>query len=208
MKAKLFTYILTLITLCLLTSCSLILGIHKIKRKTNEQIIKSAKKLGIPEADLFALDNSYGKYIFKLDQTTFKAQTKNHYQPLQALYFDETGALTKFYINCYAGGTSLDWNKNGKLNNFPPNDQAPVDTILSLKKQLYYISNIGSSNLDAVKSDNSAYKVFVYWNIFMYKHSKKLINEIKRNCSLIQPDKKVKIIYVNNDNWFAWLDKK
>jgi hypothetical protein len=181
MTTRRLIYILTLISLFLLTGCSLIFGIHKITPKTDKQIIRSAKKLGIPETDLYVLDTSFGKYIFKLDQEKFRAQTKNHYQPLQALYFDENGALTKFYINCYAGGAmSLGWNKNGRLNTFPPNDQAPIDTILNLKKQLSYISSIGSTNLDGLKANNSTYKVFVYWNIFMRRHSKKLIAEIKK----------------------------
>jgi hypothetical protein len=208
MTTKLLIYISTLISLFFLTSCGFILGIHKTKHKTDKQIVKSAKKLGIPEKDLYALDPTFAYYIFKLDSTKFKAQTKNHYQPLQALYFDENGNLTRFFINCYAGGfPSLAWNKTGKLNSFPPQNQAPVDTVLNFKKQLTYIKNIGSSNVDNLKSDNDNYKVFVYWNIFMRKHSKKLIKEIKKNCSLIKDGKTVKIIYINNDNWFAWLTK-
>jgi hypothetical protein len=194
--------------LFLLTNCSVILGVHKIKHKTEKQISKYAKKIGIPGKDLYSLDPAFAYYIFKLDSAKFKVQVKNHYQPLQVLYFDENGTLAKFFINCYAGGfPSLAWNKTGKLNSFPPKDQAPIDTILNFKKQLTYIKTIDSSNLDALKLDNSSYKVFVYWNIFMRKHSKKLIKEIKKNCSLIKDGKTVKIIYVNNDNWFAWLTK-
>jgi hypothetical protein len=69
-----------------------------------------------------------------LDTLRFKEQIKNHYQPLQALYYNANGELSRFYVNCYAGGfPQLKWNRNGILNTFPPQHQAPVDSILSLK---------------------------------------------------------------------------
>jgi hypothetical protein len=50
--------------------------------------------------------------------------------------------------------------------------------------------------------DGYDYIVIVYWNRFMGRQSKRLIHFVQENSKL-QKDKKVKIIYVNNDNIFA-----
>lgn len=145
------------------------------------------------------MDSTYYDFIFKLDTTHFKAQRKNHIQPLQALYFDSKGALVKYYINCYAGGfPQLKWNRNGNLNTFLPKDQAPVDTLMNLERQKSFLKPVDSETHAQFKMD-ADYYVFIYWNKCTKRHSKHLIKSIKGNIEKAD-SVKVKLIYVNYDN--------
>ena len=192
-----------------LTSCMTIVqsifGWKDPKPISESVMNRYAKHFNIPPAANFSLDSSYLHYLFSLDTSLFKHQAKNHYQPLQALYFNKQGGLTKFYINCYAGGfPTLKWNRDGKLDIFPPGDQAPVDTLLNLDRQLSFLNVTKESVNPDLKSPD--YVVFIYWNTFMKRHSRHLIHSIRKNCALSDPDK-VKIIYVNNDNFCSCFYK-
>ncbi len=194
-----FTLFLTL------TSCSsIVTALYGIKQPVavkEHTIVKYAKKYNIPVSDNYVLDTAYFSYLFSLDSIKFKAQIKNHYQPLQALYYDDSGHLCSFQINCYAGGfPNLKWNRNNIMTTFPPKQQAPIDSIVGLQTQLKFLKPI----LPAVgpSINNCDYIVIVYWNKFMGRQSKRLIRIIQKNAKL-ESKKRVKIIYVNNDNIFS-----
>ena len=201
-------FILTIILLnCALgmTSCTTIFtglyGMKKIKTIDEKTIVRYSKKYNIPIADSYEIDTSYFSFLFSLDTTQYKAQIKNHYQPLQALYFDKTGQLQSFQVNCYAGGfPNLNWDRNGIMTTFPPKQQAPLDGILSFEKQLTYLRPL--SNIDNISADRYDYIVVVYWNRFMGRQSKRLIRFVQDNSKLAK-EKKVKIIYANTDNIFT-----
>ena len=180
----------------LLSSCSTIYGIKKIKPFDTKRVEKTIKNLHIDPNDNFLLTPSFKTYFTTLSDTSLKPIAKNHLQPLQALYFDHNGKLTSYFINCYAGGfPNLNWNRNGNLNDFIPQTQAPLDTLLNLNKQLDFIQN---SN----KIQTAEYTVFIYWSTFMGRQTKRFIKEIKRNVSLADNKKIVKIIYINCDDLF------
>jgi len=142
--------------------------------------------------------------LSSLDSTNFKGQIKNHYQPLQVLYYNKTGELKSFQINCYAGGfPNLDWNRDSLFTTFPPREQAPIDSIISIDLQLKYIHPL-SQTID-FSNENYEYIVIVYWNRLMGRQSKRLIHFVQENRKLAK-DYKVKIIYVNTDNIFALTD--
>src|SRR5688572_739650 len=106
--------ILTLTCSFVVTSCATILGMNKLKSIDEKTIVQYAKKYNIPSADNYELDTTYFTFLKSFDTTRYKEQIKNHYQPLQALYYDKTGHLQSFQINCYAGGIpNLNWNRNG-----------------------------------------------------------------------------------------------
>lgn len=182
--------------------CSVILGIKNPKHLSDLEISKVSSKLKISDSDSYRLDKDYLNFILSLDTSKYKEERKNHYQPLQALYFDKNGHLKKFYINCYAGGLPLQWNRNGNLDSFLPKDQAPIDTILNLKKQFSFLRKVNDSSHNLVINSNVDFYVVIYWNKFMYKHSKRLIELIKDNCSKSQ-NLNVQVVYVNNDNLFV-----
>lgn len=121
--------------------------------------------------------------------------------PLQALYYDNSGQLQAFQINCYAGGfPNFHWDRNGILATFPPQQQAPLDSIVPLDTQLKYLRLLSQTKKFSADSFDSI--VIVYWNRFMGRQSKRLIRFVQDNSKLAT-EKKVKIIYVNNDNIFA-----
>ena len=185
-----------------------IFGIQDPKVLSDKEISKFANRLKIPREDNFSLDTSYFDFILALDTNIYKSERKNHYQPLQALYFDSLGNLCRFYINCYAGGfPNLKWNRNGNLNTFPPAEQAPIDSIINLRKQISFLNNCGNSDLIILINSNPDYTVVVYWNHFMNRHSKRLIKLIKRNCEKAN-GKTIKLIFVNNDNAFEYVGRK
>ena len=200
--------ILILITLTFsfgLTSCSSIFtGLYEMKKtKTVDEktIVRYAKKYNIPAVDSYELDTAYFSHLISLDSTKYKTQIKNHYQPLQALYYDKSGRLTSFQVNCYAGGfPNLKWDRNEILTTFPPKQQAPIDSIVSLETQMKYL--IPLSQTSKLSNDSYDYIVIVYWNRFMGRQSKRLIKFVQENSKL-EKVKKVKIIHVNTDNIFA-----
>jgi len=202
------TYILTILAATVLlglTSCSpIILGLYGMKnsKKVDEKVIlRYSKKYNIPLVDGYELDTSYISFLSSLDTTLYKSQRENHYQPLQALYYDKTGQLQSFQINCYAGGfPNLHWDRNGIFTTFPPEQQAPIDSIMQFDTQLKFLRVL--SQTKKFSADNYDYIVIVYWSRFMGRQSKRLIRFVQDNSKLTT-DKKVKIIYANTDNIFA-----
>lgn len=200
--------ILTRLTLTIvfgLTGCTSIYtglsGIKKIKTVDQKTIAYYAKKYNIPTADSYLLDTAFFSYLISLDTSKFKSQIKNHSQPLQALYYDNSGHLTSFQVNCYAGGfPNLKWDRNEVMKTFPPKQQAPLDSVLSLDTQIKYLNLLSQTSKPSV--DYYDYIVIVYWNRFMGRQSKRLIHFVQENSKL-EKEKKVKIIYANNDNIYA-----
>jgi hypothetical protein len=189
------------------TGCSAsyiaLFGIKNLKPLDEKSILKYALKFNIPPEDNFELDTIFASFILSHDTSQYGEQMKNHLQPLQALYFDRTGRLHSFHVNCYAGGfPNLNWNWNGSLNQFPPGELAPPDTLLPLNIQLNFLKPLSFSS--TFYSEEFDYLIFVYWSRFMGRQSRILIHSIQNNCKLAKHEK-VKIIYVNNDNLFSHL---
>lgn len=188
-----------------MSTIKFIYGIQDTHSISDSSLNVYAGHFKIPLADNYSMDTSFATFIHSFDTTQFKYQIKNHYQPLQALYFDKTNHLVKYYINCYAGGfPTLKWNRNGNLNIFLPKDQAPLDTLLTLDKQETFLKS--TKNSKPPDFSNYDYTVFIYWNLFMKRHSRHLIKSIRKNCTLAY-NYSVKIVYVNNDNLFANFEK-
>jgi hypothetical protein len=187
-----------------LTSCTPIFtglyGIKKVKTVDENMIVRYSKKYNIPIADSYEIDTTYFSFLFSLDTALYKEQIKNHYQPLQALYHDKSGQLQSFQVNCYAGGfPNLKWERNKIMTTFPPQIQAPLDSIVPLETHLKYLKPL--SRTTKFQAHNYEHIVIVHWNRFMGRQSKRLIRIVQENCKLVK-DKKVKIIYANTDNLF------
>lgn len=197
--------ILALSSVIGLTSCSTglaaLYGMKKIKEVDEKTIVRYSKKYDIPLSDSYEIDTNFISFLYSHDTTIYKAQIKNHYQPLQVLYFDETRQLKSFQINCYAGGfPNLKWNRSEIMSSFPPKQQAPLDSILPFEKQLSFLRPLTKS--ENLATENIDYIVVVYWSRFMTRQSRRLIRYVQENSQLAT-DKKVKIIYANTDNIFA-----
>ncbi len=185
-----------------LSSCTALFtglyGLKKLKAIDEQTIERYAKKYNIPSSDSYELDTSYFSFLFSFDTTEFKNQIKNHYQPLQALYFDKTGQLQSFQVNCYAGGfPNLKWNRYDIMTTFPPKQQAPLDTLLNFENQFDYLRPL--SQTKSFTHESFDYIVVVYWSRFMGRQSKRLIKYIQNN-GVLATNLKVKILYANTDN--------
>lgn len=198
-------HFLSIVCIGIFSSCSSLLtslyGIHTPKPVNEKEITKYASKFNIPLAQSYVIDLSYKNYLNTFDTLKYKYQINNHYQPLQALYYNKEGTLVSFQINCYAGGfPNLNWNRNGAFEIFPPKKQAPIDSILPLETQLKFINALAeSAKIDVLNSD---YAIFVYWNKYMERQSKRLIRYVQKNA-LLEKNRVIKIIYINNDNLYA-----
>ena len=158
-----------------LTSCTSIFtgiyGMKKMKNVDENTIARFAKKYNIPASDNYEIDTAYFSCLFSLDTTQFKQEIKNHYQPLQALYYDNSGELKSFQVNCYAGGfPNLKWDRNEIMTTFPPKQQAPIDSIVPLETHLKYLKPL--SQTEKIRPVNYDYIVIVHWNRFMGRQSK------------------------------------
>ncbi len=205
MRNLFFLLLILVVVIFGFASCQTIMNVaygmknpEPIDEKT---ILHYSKKFNIPIADCYELDSTYFLFLTSLDTTHFLAQQKNHYQPLQVLYYDKSTQLQSFQVNCYAGGfPNLQWNRDEIFTTFPPAQQAPLDSILPYGDHLKYIQPL--SQTKDFSAGSYDYIVIVYWNKFMGRQSKRLIRYVQDNSKLVA-DKNVKIIYVNNDNFFA-----
>lgn len=190
---------------CGLTSCSTVIagfyGIKKNRTVDEETIYHYSKEYNIPFTESYELDTAYLTFLTSLDATISKAQIKNHQQPLQALYYGRNGQLHSFQVNCYAGGfPNLKWDRNEIMTTFPPKQQAPIDSIVTLETQLKYLKPL--SRTEIFSTSDYDYIVIVYWSRFMGRQNKRLIQFVQDNSKLAT-GKKVRILYANTDNIFA-----
>jgi hypothetical protein len=205
-KFNLFIVVISISLQFVLTGCSSIFsgsyGIKKTKKLDEKIINRYAKKFNIPNTDNYELDTAFTSFLFIQDTSIYtQQQLNNHFQPLQALYFDISGSLKSYQVNCYAGGfPNLNWNRQGIFNEFIPKQQAPIDSLLTLTTQLNFLKPLSKSYL--ISTESYDYVIVVYWSRFMGRQSKRFIRIIQKNIQL-EKTKKVKIIYANNDNIFA-----
>ncbi|MCU0441694.1 MAG: hypothetical protein MUE96_04785 [Bacteroidia bacterium] len=195
-----FRFAFLVIPIALLQSCSSIyygvVGIRNPKPITPQEINALAQKWGIPNGSSFILDT--GCYKNTLRGIQSDAQKNNHAQPLQALYFTNSSYPVSFQINCYAGGfPNLKWNRNGNMDVFPPREQAPIDSAISL----YDIKNCIQPANEKTYANASKPMVLVFWTKFMKRQTKRFLKEVNRNAQS-RGQNQVNIIYINADNLF------
>lgn len=208
MKHTSFSIIVFLLFCSTIPSCTSSLlklyGMKKIKAVDGKDILQYSQEYGIPLDDSYELDIAYASFLLSHDKTLYKEEIKNHYQPLQALYYDREGKLKSFQINCNAGGSpNLAWDRDSILTTFPPREQTKIDSLLSLDTQLKFLRTL--TKISKFNVADYDFIVIIYWNRFMDRQSKRLIHFIQTNAKLSK-EKKVKIIYANNDNIFALGD--
>lgn len=207
MKIRIYIHIILISAVLFgLTSCSTMIqglyGIKNLEAVDEKTILRYSEKYNIPNSDSYVLDTAYISFLFALDTMSFKEQRKNHYQPLQALYYGKDRQLKSLQVNCYAGGfPNLKWDRNETLKTFPPKKQAPIDSIVSLNTQLKYLRPVFPTK--PFSPEEYDYIVVIYWSKFMGRQSKRLIRYVDENVKLAT-DQKIKVIYVNTDNIFAY----
>jgi len=198
----------------LLTSgCSrIVMGIYGIKSQpvpmSEKQLIAQASKWNIPDTLIYELDAiKQHKFFFPTDSLVAAYNSGNsnpnindYLQPMQACYYDSTGKLISWFINCYAGGfPNLKWNKTRAFDqSFPPMPtMAPPDTLQNLNQQLSLFIPVGKSIIDS--STHATYTVVVYWSKTFGRQSKRLVKLVNKNLKLGH-GKNIHLYYVNGDN--------
>jgi hypothetical protein len=201
----LFHLILICLLAPLLVGCNaMFLGIMGMKDPRvmgPEQILLQGEEFGIPRNDSYEMDSSYFSVIQEMDTTRFKRDQNNLLQPLQVFYFDALGTLISYHVNCSVGGfPNLKWNRFGSFNQFPASKSVELDTMMYINDHLLHVNPLNNAPFPDLR--NYEYTVLVYWSTFMGRQSKRLVRVVKENLRLSK-DKKVMVIYVNTDNFWA-----
>lgn len=181
----------------------------KTKRKfySSADIEKTRQEFDLPKDQTFKLDTGYNRHLFSFDTTKFANEIKNHYQPIQASYYDKEGKLVSFHINCYAAiGTvdkqDLNWNQQNAFQTFIPKSVVPIDTILPLTEHLKFIRTLNDKLIDTTGFSKYDYTVIIHWGKNWRQNDSKNLIKIVNENSLLAKTKKINILYVNNDNNF------
>lgn len=187
-------------------SCTFIshvlVGYREPRALTTAQHLRYLDKLGAEAENAYTLDSSYLHLLRIEDSSSHRAEKKNHYQPIQALYFDTGAYPICWYINCYAPGfPNLDWEGKDNFRVFPPLQQAPTDSLVSLRQLLGCAVPLATT---ATVADNTAYTVVFIWNRFLFRQCKRLHRLVRDNLGLT--DSSWRIIYLNNDALYAGTD--
>lgn len=201
---KIKTTLFYLLFLIIFNSCSLLLGFKKYKRLSEKEVIKTGKRLKIPNSQSFLIKHSLYRNDFIYLQTDEPKMFNDIFQPLQVKVYHKNKIDTTevFLINCNLGGLfRLKWNRLGTFDEFPIKQKlfAKPETSFSLKDELKYIKMLQSKIPrfeDIVEHDMN---IFVYWSRYTYKYSKQLIKLIKKYEKQFV-NQKIGVFYVNIDN--------
>lgn len=202
--------IVTLIGFVFCIGCTKVLtsayGVTTPRLLSQEQISLKQKELGITDNDAFSLDKKYFYALQRKDtmQPLFgkkcSPMISKYLQPLQVMYFDESGKLVSFHNNCYAGGFPiLNWNHDGQFDTFvPATTIALTDTALNLYFLLPFLKQINNTG----SFHKTKWTVIVFWCDFMLKQTKELIRTVRENASMDNSNS-TSIYYVNVDNCYV-----
>jgi hypothetical protein len=191
-----------------LQSCSSVLfGVMDIKKPmsmTPEEILVQGEKYGIPISDSYEMDSSFFSVATTLDTIRYKRDQKNLTQPLQVLYFDKSGRLISYLVNCSVGGfPNMKWNRYGTYNQFPAAQSIELDTMNTLNDHLLHINPLNNAPFPDLRTYD--YTILVYWSGFMGRQSKHLVRVVQDNVGLAVGEK-VMVLYVNTDNFWSKVE--
>lgn len=199
----LFRCVLCVMVLISYTSCKSILGdiygVKDISRLDKEKVIDIIAKDGILSSNKnYYLDSTFVNYC----QLRFSGNHQllhDFLQPMQALYFDRSGNLISWHLNCYAGGfPNLKWNRGNVFSTFPPKSQRPITDSISLGTILQYLKKFEKWNYSK-PTQSSQLTIVVFWNYQVFKQSKRLIDLVEKNLKLNANKERPNLIFVNTD---------
>lgn len=196
----------SLLILLSMTACTpLILSTMGMKNPriiTEDEMYTFGRKWGMSIYFQQTLLSTYVDEVQKLD-SLHPTLAKNLLQPIQAMYFDSTGKLISYHINCLAGGyPNLNWNRNGNFDVFPAKTQAPCDSLVTLAWLLPHLKPL---EYPCVKIKDLDYTVVVFWSRFTGRQSRHLVEFVQQNLKLASKETRIQIMYVNTDEIFTKL---
>jgi hypothetical protein len=131
---------------------------------------------------------------------------KNDIQPAQVRYFNKNGKQIFKLVNCFIDKPiRMDWNIGNCFSAFPPVSQNVLmtESYHNIDFFLPHIKTLNGSQINLSSIDNYEYYAIVFWNGYLKRASKKLIEQIQEYHKQFT-DKKVFVFYVNNHNQFIW----
>jgi hypothetical protein len=178
------------------------MGMKKPHVPTDEEFYRFGEKWNMSIYFQQTLLPSYIEEIEKIDSINPKL-AKDLLQPIQAMYFDASGKLISYHINCYAGGyPNLNWNRNGNFDVFPAKTQAPCDSLMTLSWLLAHLKPV---EYPCVKMKDLDYTVVVFWSRWTGRQSRHLVEYVQKNLKLASKETRIQIMYVNTDEVFTNL---
>ena len=178
------------------------MGMKKPHVPTDEEFYRFGEKWNMSIYFQQTLLPSYIDEIEKIDSINPKL-AKDLLQPIQAMYFDASGKLISYHINCYAGGyPNLNWNRNGNFDVFPAKTQAPCDSLMTLSWLLAHLKPV---EYPCVKMKDLDYTVVVFWSRWTGRQSRHLVEYVQKNLKLASKETRIQIMYVNTDEVFTKL---
>src|SRR5688572_8557856 len=139
-----------------------------LKYLSQKDLENFRKEFNLPKEKTFRLDTNYIGFLFSIDTSKYADEIQNHYQPLQAAYYNKTGNLISFHTNCYASAgipDSLvyDWNQQNAFRYFVPKTVAPVDSILPLSRHLSFVRTFDNKPIDTTGFSEFDYTIIIHW---------------------------------------------
>jgi len=112
--------------------------------------------------------------------------------------------MSSYSVNCSVGGfPNLRWNRYGTFDQFPAVKSVELDTMTTLNDHLLHVNPLNNAPFPDLRTYD--YTVLVYWNRFSGRQSKRLVRVVKENVRLGQ-GKKIMVLYVNSDNFWAQVE--
>ena len=177
-------------------------GIHDERSLSEAEHKEYLSDLGAQSGHYYYADTSYLRKLFGYyPDTSLHHRIKDYYQPIQVQYYGQSVYPEFQMINCYAGGfPKLNWNENGRFDQYPPLEGVPSDSIVSFSKLATILKPFGTAEV-AEKASGDTLTVLFYWCRWNFRESKRLHEYVIAN--LKKSNKPYKILYVNTDPMLA-----
>ena len=182
---------------------SILVGFRQPHVLTEKEHVRFLKKMNADPISAYSIDSTYFKMLNMEDTVNFIAEKKNHYQPIQAIYYGHGLQPESWIINCYTQGfPNLKWNGDGKFGSFPPKAPTPLDTLVSFDRLFEHAKPLKSGSRVAFKTGpDQPYTVVLCWNRMMFRQCKRLNKLVQSN--LKETGKPYRLLYINNDALFS-----
>lgn len=181
------------------TSCMSILGVRQVKKLSNKEIIKLAKRFNIPEDNLYIVKSKDFRDFTKI-KASLKKDRENIEQPNQIIVFDNEYNNITNIINCNVGGFPiLKWNRFKGLDSIPIKQGYFYTTPIYLSKNELdnLIIPIGDKQIPTTPQ----FYYYIFWSRILFRNSKKMIKLINKNNQIAKMQNiSIEIKYIFSDS--------
>lgn len=195
--------ILLIITLVLLTSCSLVLskvyGVKELSKFDKQEYDNFISKLKIENTNYYSLVSDSASFRKSINLGDSILTKKDLYQPIHILYFEKK-QIVSFQANCYAKGTlkNLNWNYDNRFSFFPPKSAVPITNEHNITfekfKEIY-------PQLKNIKEKR--YSIIIFWTLMLKNISYDAIQTVFKNIKKFNKTNETIVYLINTDKFFV-----